>query len=897
MVSLTLENWNKRHNHKLLYCTGLFSALWICCVLLLIYIFAKNGKTFVWDYDGFWQHFSSYNYLCDYLGEIFKTGKLPPFFDFSLGQGLDKLTTLDSYDFTDPVCIVTAIFTPLTRLQRYTLMIFIKLFLIGFSFIVFCWSTERKESDKVAPAALAYTFSGAILFMFARHPNYINWAYFLPFLLSGVETYKKKKKKVPLIFFCFLNVVTSFYTFYMNAILVAIYCMVAFVINVLKDRSRLNLFREFRKLISIAAISAFGVALASIVFLPTIDAYLSNSRIASASGYTASLWVYNTDYYTKNFERLFFPFSAGGYNSYLGFNAILFIPLVLLLFSKSEKKNIKVLVIISFIMFCVPICGRIMNGMGYASNRWAYAIPFYLSIAFVDMFPHVQKLTQKEKIILFSILCIYIVLCFMCADSNTDLRKAVTLTVLAGTVILFGLFNHYLPGKLTVLFVIISLVSCLCHVQLTFGEKGGGYVKEFRSQEEMSSIEDDYSSYASLDLSNDFYRFAADENQPNIGGYNKSFGVSTFWSMLPATMTQYYQRLGINDTWTNCDYRGLGKRSGLMEIASVKYYTRPKTSSNQIPYGYNKLIETDRFEVFENEYALPIGYTYPGYITREQYDQLDVLSKEQSLLQGAVLEEPIKGYSQIEPIINMKRLEYNVLEKDGVNITDGHLSITKAAGSFSIVTDVPDHEELFLVLRGAELYENRRHVGITVTRNKDEYKATQKTRLSNQTYSWPVEHDEIAFDLGNSSGGQNTIKIRFGAIAEIDIDAIELICIPTEAYKEYMLNLRQYSLQNAEVNCDHITGTITVPNQRILQLSIPFSKGWKASIDGKETPILCSDVMYMAIPIAEGSHNIELNYNTPYLKEGFVISLISMFGWLVYEISRRMWKSRRNIGK
>jgi uncharacterized membrane protein YfhO len=61
-----------------------------------------------------------------------------------------------------------------------------------------------------------------------------------------------------------------------------------------------------------------------------------------------------------------------------------------------------------------------------------------------------------------------------------------------------------------------------------------------------------------------------------------------------------------------------------------------------------------------------------------------------------------------------------------------------------------------------------------------------------------------------------------------------------------------------------------------LVLSIPYSEGWNAYVDGEKASIYKANVMYMALALDKGDHTISLVYTTPYLKVGMVISFISL---------------------
>ena len=60
----------------------------------------------------------------------------------------------------------------------------------------------------------------------------------------------------------------------------------------------------------------------------------------------------------------------------------------------------------------------------------------------------------------------------------------------------------------------------------------------------------------------------------------------------------------------------------------------------------------DRYScvVYENQYALPLGFTSDKWISREDYDALDIPRRQQALMQGILLErEPADNFTKISP--------------------------------------------------------------------------------------------------------------------------------------------------------------------------------------------------------------------------------------------------------
>ncbi len=892
-----------------------YTVLWSVCAAVIWAVFRVNGKSFLWITDGVPQHFISFNYLCEYLEDLIINHQFRGFFNYSIGQGMDIVQTLGCYDFTDPVSAFAALFFPLGRLQRYTLMIFLKLYLTGISFLVFCFSTDRKNMPAVLAGALAYTFSGAVLFTVARHPNYVNWAYFFPLILSGTEWYARQGKRAPLVLFVALNVITNYYTFYINTVLVGIYLVTGCICRAAGRKTASAFRKEFGVLLRIVLVYAVGVALSAVLLLPSIYAFLNNYRVGFASGYTESLLHYEWRYYFKLPESLFAMNYTAGYHTELGLNTVCFFPAVLLFLRKREHAGLKALLLISLLMLCLPLAGRVMNGLGYASNRWSYAVPFYAAVILTELFDALPDMTQKEKKLCFAAFAGYYAICVITFVRHSDLvTKRLLLPgmgiLLGVTVLVWCLLHTDLAGR-RVGFLLLGavLVSGMLQSYAMFSLAAGGYVYEYLDRAEAAAVYQDYSSVAVKSIHDDgFFRTEEEDqeiiNQENYDGYHGINGTSFYWSMYPACIFEYYRDLGLSSVSQNCRPAGLSGRTGLLELAAVKYYTKPSSDSGAVPYGYREIATGDpAYQVYENPSALPIAYTFSSYLTEDEYDKLDGIEKEQALLQAAVLpQEPDSAdIEHAKPPQKAQTLEYEITETDGVRLDGDRLSADREGKIMLTVKSVPEDCELYLYLRGFRLETIREaslsmdgdyRVKVDVSRKADQTSVTKSAWISNRDYKWSVLRDDVAFNLGCGPSGGNTIRMTFRKNAVFTFDAIEVVAVPMSAYSEYVQALREHVLEEIEVGADHVAGTIAVPETRILQFSVPYSSGWNAYLDGEKTELLRSDVMYLSVIVPEGEHRVELYYETPGMKTGLVVSAVTLVFWIgcTFIASRRKGK-------
>ena len=97
-------------------------------------------------------------------------------------------------------------------------------------------------------------------------------------------------------------------------------------------------------------------------------------------------------------------------------------------------------------------------------------------------------------------------------------------------------------------------------------------------------------------------------------------------------------------------------------------------------------------------------------------------------------------------------------------------------------------------------------------------------------------------------------------------------------------------LENLVIGDNIITGDITLDQRKLLVLSLAYSTGWKAYVDGQEQTLLQTNGMFCGLELESGKHRIELRYQTPYLAPGLIAGLFSIL--LCMGIALRMRKKK-----
>jgi uncharacterized membrane protein YfhO len=378
-------------------------------------------------------------------------------------------------------------------------------------------------------------------------------------------------------------------------------------------------------------------------------------------------------------------------------------------------------------------------------------------------------------------------------------------------------------------------------------------------------------------LWNNLYQY----NAPMVYDYN---GFSSYNSLLSGEVHNFIKNeYNVFQHNTPSLFRNLDNRLYLETALTNKYYIVPKSSDYQ-PYAYSRVKETDRYHVFQNNYALPIGFMYDKVVDKQTFDQLNVGQRDQLLLQAAVVEQSSETKSL--PTFQTKNLEVKtvqVKQKDmqmtNVTLKDHRLTAKKKA---EIVITHPFAKELGEVL-----------VDIKIQRpDGNKYNLEVNDQLfiyqgDGVTYNYPKK--EIVFNTGSQyKTGRIVIKLSPGEYNLKDIQVIFNSYKPYQALTKEKLN---QSLQNVQFTEQSVSGTIKAQKEGILFLSIPYSEGWKVSVDGVSTKTLKTNTAFIGIPVSKGTHKIEMHYISPYFRLGVGVSIVT----LTVLISVVVWRKRLSL--
>lgn len=857
----------------------MYTAGFLAAALLLLLIFAKEHASFTKMVDGVAQHYAVLMWIRNTLRQFLHGNFALPMVDFSVGQGFDVIGTLNYYGVGDPVNLLTVFFADNHLDQMYMFLILFRMYLSGLTFSYYCSTAGIQRKASVLCGSWLYVFCSFALMGGMKHPLFLNGMLYLPLLLSGTEKVLQKKS------ICFLSVsvalafMSNYYFMYMNTILCGIYLCV-------------RLFGHYREygirkilllILKMAAAWIWGVCLGAVIILPSVYAFLHNARVDTAVEEAQNF--YSIAHYRKMILGFFqtLPMTNGWT---VHGTAIGGLAGVLMLFTSKKRSRencqLKIGFVVLLVLLCIPFGGKMMNGFAYVTNRWSYGMAFLCALMAAQAVADLKE--QNTKIFLILGVAASILAAALSASNGKAMRYAIA--ALAVTVLAFALGailerkqRKRLAGCL-VSFVVFAGVCC--NLITFFTPVGYSYAARFtkRGVSESVLLNRAVKNVQNAKLAEDgFYRVELPSSLYNCSLAAKINTTEFYYSVIPKSMKDLYVSLGMAKYERPNVMHGLENRQILKNMLCVRY-------------------QSDKKRITVNEDALPVGYTYDKIMHKEDYDSLTPLERQAALLEYAVLDDDAEKILEKQG----KTFERGKRPSDGA-VIGGNLKITgedraswkdgtlkgKKQGRMKLKFQTEEKSETYLVLKGLSSRSKVRKKQILSVKSKKARFEIPMCAVSNEK---EMNRDFIAVNLGVAQMG--TCSLCFHKSHTYKLNDMEIRGISESFIKEQTKERREESMTEVKQSTNRISGKISVSEDKILQLAVPYSEGWHIYIDGKEAKTFTSSVAYTGVLIEKGEHTVEMHYISPWIIPGTVLSVAA---WIWMALSFAVKKRRISADK
>ena len=886
------------------YCYGVYTLMFLLMCIVTFLPFFTEGKSFVWGAgveDGLSQHFSALAYYGEALREFFRNllaghPKLV-MWDMSLGYGADILSTLNYYAIGDPLNLLYGFVSPKNTETMYNFMIVLRMYLAGITFIMYARKMKKRSYGTVI-GALVYVFSGFCFRLGLRHPFFINPMIYFPLLCLGIEKIYQRERPYVFIFAVCVSAMSNYYFLYMLTIFAVIYAWIRFYKY--SEENKIKTF--FLTILKFGMYYTLGIAMAAVILLPSVIGFLGNGRYGNGADWK-SLIVYPGKYYLLFIEN-FIGYGNMGSNTNAGYLPIVGIVVLFTLFSQRMKhKKYRAAFIASIIALILPIFGYAFNGFSYANNRWAFALSFIVALLTAEMYPRLFVMSKRQQIGIGAGIIIYTVFCIIVNASGEEILKNKGIMAACGLIavfyILLLIFQRlgYDTQKriVRVSMAILLLISVGVHGYYRFDPKEYAYTQEFMDQgQAYRTLKED--NIRMLSKANDpsVYRVHAEGYRyKNYGLINHLNTISGYYSITAKCVTDTikgYDTLGMQYA---DKYKGVDQRLGLLSLAGVKYITvahnsqvaKDVSSMGDVPYGVEKLRKKGNITLYKNKYALPFAYAYDSYMTEQQYEQLNGIGKEQAMLAQIILNQHPAD----------KEIQHNE-QRNGpdiqtISLPETRISSPKGKKYADITVPVEKDKETYLYFKNL-VYHGKKNgddkfiltgrkgtKGILVTQNDVQQKIHIQSTFNPYYFG---RKDYIVKINHQTSKAKEKVRLNFLSPGEYEFDDISLITVPKKDVLARLKERKENSMKQIQYEGNHFRGVYHAKKDQILCVTIPYSKGWKATVNGNRTKIYKANGMFMGIIMKKGTQSVKLDYETPGLKIGAWISLVAWIGLGIY---------------
>jgi len=876
-----LALWKELTGWKLfLFYTLHYTALFLVLSYFVFSAFREAGKTFIWTTDGMPQHFTNMVYLSKTVRNSIQSllageGWTFPLYDFSKGPFKQMVQA-------DPIALL-AILCPWDQIDKlYSILVLLRFYLVGFSFSLMGFYFQQRPIS-IMTGAIAYTFCGFTIFGGVRHPFFMFPMMLLPVLIIGAEKLLRGERACLFTIAVCAALLSDLYFSCMLAVLTVLYLFVRYFCEYKKDG-----IKGFGRFIGgMACWGGCGILLSGVTTLPALLQVLGTGRVGRD---VTGLLVYPIRFYDYFLSR--FTMMADELSTWtlLGLSSLVVPTVLLLIADRGKKKSLKVLFVLSTAMICSPAAAYVMSGFNAISARWCFG--YALCCSAVIMF-EISRLVSVDRRTLAFVgggMAAYIGVCRFCTGGNYYAEPLIFLAVLLSV----GTFCFLAGSKGRRAILPLCLVfACVCaaySAYLKYDPSKGNYVAEFTSRGQPYGYfkSSQYGAFARSGVS-------ADGGFHRVGCSNLSYqsiGAAFYYDINGLTGYNQYiypgyldwieeQELSKSGAMLHRLY-GLRSRAHLLTLAGVKYYVQRENGDGTMPYGFREIQRVKNGNateiIGENEFALPIGYTYDRYLAREEYEKLRGPEKQEALLQAVVLGQGERPGLISEASIETQAQEVpvEIAAADGVEWNDGCLKVMKENATIELSFQGCPEANTYLRIVNLDLTNGSSSRRWTLTAATPSVKTVAAFDADGWMYTHGIKTQLL--DLGYTEEGYTTCTVTFPSKGTFILDGLEIWCQPMESYGEQVNALREEVLENVETNWRGLTGTISVSKDKMLCIAVPYDEGWTAYVDGQKVKLYQANTAFMAVELPAGDHEIELRYWTPGLTVGIALSIFGVIG-------------------
>ena len=856
-------------------------SLWFClfafCCVIIFFIINNKSMYTITDgiyqqyvyfmYTGKWIRMFFHNIFIDHVFEL-------PMWDMTIGMGGDSIITFSSVanPLADPMYWISAFIPYKAAEYVFDAVIILKLYAAGLSFSYFAYCKKNPVSSIVA-GAMVYAFSSVIFIGFTQ-VSFINIYYLFPLLMTGVDRLWTRKGYKLYVVMLALNMINSYYFTYMMSLLILLYCALRFIAE-----KELHSVRTFiRLIIRFITFTIPGIAIGLGLQLPAMIHLAGIDRLAVK--WETVFFSLDT---VKSFFLYAFTFGEVGREGTWGIAPIALLALICLFSEKNNNLLLKAAVIIYTLAFFFPVIGSVFNGFNFPTGRYVFGYLFLLAYVVTLEFEGLFKLGKNKLYITTFASLIYLLVTALFSDAYGVL-SGISLLIFTGSLIVISKVSdekkRAVFATVSVLFTCTVLGYTYLNLYLMPTEKdfGESYDYILNSNGLYLLNEDEYSELHHTRY--DFVPYVIDDVPLNSSMLLDINGYDYYNTNYNNDIDIYYTKLAVNSNSLGFMMNGIRGRNFLELMNGTRFLSAQNDRSATLfpPYSYELLRSDNSYAVYESSRDASLVYFYNEAAARTITEDLDPIDTEELMMNYCILDNSTETPS-LEP--GHTEVDFEITQLHDITFTGDNTFSANTGSYITLSFDDIENSEVCVYLNG--LYSDRYGIVSCVLRSDEDIVAVDtienQSNVDNMYYHWK---DTYMINYGFVNQSVNSVRLVF-LEGTYTINDIKIYARNTEQLDEAVNSFYDHAdMDNVtyEISGNHIHITANADQDKYLFMAVPYSEGWHAEVDGEEVEIMKANIGFMAIPVTQGEHTVELSYRTPYLIAGLGISLFFLVVFL-----------------
>ncbi len=772
----------------------------------------------------------------------------------------------------------------------------IKVILAGLLFFIFLKEASFSYFTRVI-ISIAYAFCGHMIVRgtWNNYPSEVVVVAFALIILEWLYHGKLGGMILPIVVL-FLSVLSGLYS-------VLLYFTIFFAYLLFRYCTE-NTFRRneaFHLLTKFALLYVIGVCISSFILIPSLSQLKNSARVVSSienNGFTDIFKISKSQALVTTYLRTLSSNMQGNPANFYGDWNYLesgtfycgLLPLLVLphCFYKAKKKQIMwyAVALLSIAVYCLFENIRLVVN-GYAnttfklSSFFGILILLFLSAKAMDSITIDIKLSYPLLLLSACILIFPAIVLWQFGKAvlEENVLLIVDLFIFAYIILLLFLNLKKTHSKLIVNVLVALFVFEICINSFQNIQLRGTVTREEIQATYQNGVEDLVKDLQKGDM--DLFRVDYPSEhlcQPlaqSFMGTRGYVGGSSF----SKEINDFLEAIGSSNTEEVGYTRYIYGFTGINEVNTLigtKYliYSSQEWPYFYAPYGYKEIENSGypNLRIFENQYDLPLFFTYDNIMSVQEFLTLTKVERRQALLDAIILEDAEQAtFSAAE------------WRSEQPASTNNEISIAKVddAQSGSCIYELKQSEAPYLLLnlkvQAKPIEYNTIKELISWGQSEDDlfnsdHQILYVTRIGSEDISVVIPNDKVNFiSIANKGVDVQISDVHICALGE-----------------EYFMNYRQAIKERKEADVsilsfrqDDIQLKASLASNQYLFFSIPYDDGWQANIDGQTALLEKANIGFMALKVGAGEHVIKLVYAQH--SSAFIWGLFGsgILGWLL----------------